>query len=956
MRFVANLRDETIDAFAEQGLEPAAYLLSSHRVTPATLVAASRVRRHGIPLMADNGTKPLIDRTLTTFATEARAISLAAREVRRTLGHAPRAHEWPAELRAAAAALAMRVDVHCESIAFDVDPEALLAAQLSMAPTALIAQEDFAIAARIGLGLEADLTGEDAARLDTCNRRSLQRWQRVAADPRCTGIDVYAVLGALDFDAARRAARLAANAGVRHVALGFAAIGLDGSATDSFQLAGRRHVLERAAPRRYLRLAQLAAGLAQGFRDERRPLASVHLLGLGAPALLPVLAAGFDDGTALSLDATSPIHDAVRDHVLYDPARDGERWSTRAIVDHLVHGHDWPLSGPFLQAFAQSFGHDPAAARRAWQSLGEPEVDDALLARPGALAAALPLFTDSTNALRRRAAQRAHIAHNHWVLDRLAAAWKRPQRSAFARADLNRRISGTASVTTAGLAGARAVFEAAAHERPAPSITSPTPGGPMHTTRRHAALRQLLEAAPPQATRFDPTQDLVIAAQSVSVAVARRDWPQTHQRALHALGLADATLSLLRGRAGDRFSAPPVVASWLIEEALRAAAAAPAATREAAIGRLREAVAARPEQAKRLEPSLALLERGLTESVPLLESLQRRRRMPGFAARGVDHALAATTKGLLGLLHTARHDAFEHWSSRQTALLRWPLAPIGRAAIEDFQREIDRHGLRLQGELAADPTGAAAERAADELSSRLREALPPFARLQAALHSGASATLEAGRGQAAERLGALAARAGGLLREAVAATVAGRRLAFDIAQARHGLFEIDLATQARRLPYDAPLSDAKNVELAKLSQQPTGSEVDLAAFVDTARVLHDSHGKLISRLTLLDPSSGARATADALFLDAEHLGITPGCFCLVRGATLPPVNGAPPSLRVARLGAADLEKRSWRQALLRSAGRWFDVLRNGNQLTWSPGPPSAGGATETTFLRLMDRE
>jgi hypothetical protein len=61
MRFISNLRRDTIEAFALAGAESHGYLLSSHRITPAALEDAAVVRGLGLPLFADNGTKELID-------------------------------------------------------------------------------------------------------------------------------------------------------------------------------------------------------------------------------------------------------------------------------------------------------------------------------------------------------------------------------------------------------------------------------------------------------------------------------------------------------------------------------------------------------------------------------------------------------------------------------------------------------------------------------------------------------------------------------------------------------------------------------------------------------------------------------------------------------------------------------------------------------------------------------
>ncbi|WGH79597.1 hypothetical protein [Jannaschia ovalis] len=95
MRFVASLRDETIDAFAAEDIQPRAYLLSSHRVTPAMLEAAARVRGLGLPLFAYNGLKKLIDGVIDTFAADAAVIRDAVHQIRREIGRVPRGSDIP---------------------------------------------------------------------------------------------------------------------------------------------------------------------------------------------------------------------------------------------------------------------------------------------------------------------------------------------------------------------------------------------------------------------------------------------------------------------------------------------------------------------------------------------------------------------------------------------------------------------------------------------------------------------------------------------------------------------------------------------------------------------------------------------------------------------------------------------------------------------------------------------
>lgn len=458
MQFVANLRKETIDVFAQQEIQPAAYLLSAHRVSPASLQAAATIRALNLPLFADNGTKPLIEVTIGAFEEPAREIRLAATLLRRQLGHVPRGREVPNELRANASELAADVVRHATQLSDAIDPAALVATQLAIGPTDLIAQEDFATGCLIGLGLERETTGWSVSDFDRRNRRSLRLWRRVADDPRCADLRVYAVLSAMDYNTARSAGRLAASAGVTHAALGIAGITLDASATD-FMVFGRASIkLERPVPRRYVRLAQVLRGIADGYVDAGNAMDRFHCLGLGAPSMFPIAAAALSETTLVTEDATSPIHDAVRDRVLYDPEMDGDRATTRQIVERIMNGGDWAFVSPFTQAFRDEFGHDPDKARVAWEALGRPPITELLLETPSQLTAALPLFADADTAARALVG-RTRIAHNHWVLGQISESFPDEQgRHSLALSAIDRLVAGPATVTTRALAVARQVL------------------------------------------------------------------------------------------------------------------------------------------------------------------------------------------------------------------------------------------------------------------------------------------------------------------------------------------------------------------------------------------------------------------------------------------------------------------------------------------------------------------
>ncbi|MBV6457931.1 MAG: hypothetical protein HONBIEJF_01051 [Fimbriimonadaceae bacterium] len=458
MKFVANLRQETIDAFVAQPKYLAAYLLSSHRITPATLEAAAHVRALGISLFADNGTKPLIEQTIGEFEQRARVLSSELRSLRRRLGRVPRGRDVPREIRAKSKQLATDVVNRATKVSEAIDTTDLSALQLSMRPTDLIAQEDFAIGCLIGLGLEREMTGWSVQDVDRRNLRSLTLWRRVADDPRCADINVFAVLSAVDYNTARSAGRLASLAGVKNVAVGLAGIMLDSSATDFMVFDTACFKLAKPVARRYVRLAQVLRGFAKGFADTGVKLERLHCLGLGAPALFPIVAKALGETTRITADATSPIHDAVRDRVLYDPEKDGVRESTWEIVGHIVKGGSWAFLSPFTRNFRTEFGHHVGKSRLAWKALGRPPISQSFLEVPSEVTEALPLFSDAESAIQ-VIASKTRIAHNHWVLGQIAASLQdKKGRHRLALAAIDRWLSEEQTVTSRSLSVARRIL------------------------------------------------------------------------------------------------------------------------------------------------------------------------------------------------------------------------------------------------------------------------------------------------------------------------------------------------------------------------------------------------------------------------------------------------------------------------------------------------------------------
>ncbi len=462
MRFVTNLRPQTIESFAELDYRPQAWLLSTHRATPATLRLAIDARGNGLELMADNGTKPLIDLILAELAERGDAIGAELNALRRSdraSRRTPSRAEVPASLRRSARTLAADVLARVDELRAGIDADELLHQQLAMQPTALIAREDFAIGALLGLGLDRTVLDWPTERFTVRNRLSIDGWRHAVARVGA-GVDVFVTLAADEYHTARAAAIEAARTGAVNVAVGVAGLNRDTTYTDAAFLA-HRHRLPSPGPRRYVRLAEILLGLRDGFREAGVPLARFHGLGLGARGQFPLLAAALDPCTRISIDATSPLHDAVQDRVLYDPEQFGDRVSALDAVSRVLAGADWPLDSPFLRAARERLGHDPQAARTwaAGRREGAAGWDDL---RPGEeLATRLPVFASGRGSATSTQTG-SWIGHNHWAIDRVVTLVPSDDRRAWGLERLGLESGG--SEITARLSAAAVLAVLTIHE------------------------------------------------------------------------------------------------------------------------------------------------------------------------------------------------------------------------------------------------------------------------------------------------------------------------------------------------------------------------------------------------------------------------------------------------------------------------------------------------------------
>ena len=457
MRFVANLRSQSIEAFTTLDYKPDAWLLSVHRLNNRSLNFAHYVRKKRTKLFADNGSKEIIDEVIKESKESGDKIQDSIKKVETRINRKVNFEDLPEKIVSDANDLASSVVDKCVDKSESLDSTMILDQQLSMNPTHIIAQEDFAVACLIALNLDRQITGNPVSEIDKRNKRSLKLWSKVMKDPRCEKRRVYTVLGAVDYDTAYSAGRIAARKGVENIAVGMVGILLDLSTVTSFNIRGKEVKLDGPVRRRYPRFMQILAGLSDGYRSMKKSIKGFHALGLGTPTMFPILVGLMHDVTYTSADSTSPIHAAVKQNTLFDPTRNGDRMSLSRIVTRILSGAEWDCEGPFCSSFMNMIGHDVDAGRRWWESNGRPKIEESHLEFGEPIANALPLFS---NAFDSPFLDNTRIAHNHWAMSRLTGKVPRikRRRKRWARKKIDEMLTYESEMTARGLRIAKKIL------------------------------------------------------------------------------------------------------------------------------------------------------------------------------------------------------------------------------------------------------------------------------------------------------------------------------------------------------------------------------------------------------------------------------------------------------------------------------------------------------------------
>jgi hypothetical protein len=302
-------------------------------------------------------------------------------------------------------------------------------------------------------------------------------------------------------------------------------------------------------------------------------------------------------------------------------------------------------------------------------------------------------------------------------------------------------------------------------------------------------------------------------------------------------------------------------------------------------------------------------------------------------------AVACASRGLLGSIHADLNLAFAGYESSGETLADADVVDAFAELEEGFASELRSAQLALRGALTPELSEEILP-AVGELVGFVERRLPVVARAQAVAHLAAGVLRDRGQGGEAEALGGVAVRAGATTREALASHAAAHRVALNVFATVQEDEVAELAAMASDVPFDADVPNGRDVDLTRLEEVDDGTFVEIRGFVTAHEAERDADGKLISRLDLLDPSSGAQARAAAIFTELAHAGVTRGAFCRVNGIfrVASELCDGGPGVEIDRVSHVELARGSWWAAFLRLSDPWYPHWRNGSNLYWSLGP------------------
>ncbi|MFT5731085.1 MAG: hypothetical protein ACI8PB_005278 [Desulforhopalus sp.] len=258
--------------------------------------------------------------------------------------------------------------------------------------------------------------------------------------------------------------------------------------------------------------------------------------------------------------------------------------------------------------------------------------------------------------------------------------------------------------------------------------------------------------------------------------------------------------------------------------------------------------------------------------------------------------------------------------------------------VNTFQYELDKRMKQIYQHLVS---GLSPVTASEELAEYVEESLPKLGRIQATTRLYAIALKEAGKGTLSEKAGTLCVIAGDLTRQAFAALASAYYLSMESMLETPSTNVKNILKKSSSLAYDTGFPNGKNIQISKIDQVSDGEYIEVSGFITSIDALREgADSKLISRITLFDPSSNTSVIAIGVFVNFRHIGLLEDTYCNLSGTwqSTSNINNNNPAIEIDKLAINEFSKTSWAVSFLDLSDKFVDRWPGGDNIRYGLSP------------------
>jgi hypothetical protein len=317
----------------------------------------------------------------------------------------------------------------------------------------------------------------------------------------------------------------------------------------------------------------------------------------------------------------------------------------------------------------------------------------------------------------------------------------------------------------------------------------------------------------------------------------------------------------------------------------------------------------------------------------ILESLKNREvKSPEMINSAIEATVALAVRSMMALTHAAFMRHYKKISKYPFVVHKDELTEISESEVGDFEEVLENAIKQLYENIEAK---SSIQSSCRQIRQIVEQSLPSFGRLQATIRLYVESLKTDGTETLSEKAGKVAARAGDLTRFAIAAYAASYYLEMNSKVPSNNPKIKKVLEPASSVKYDTKFPKGKSVQISNIENAADGDFVQVTGFVESIKIRKEGD-KLLSQITLMDPSTSAKVEAVGVFVHFIHVGLQDGAYCILNGIwqSQSDINKNKPAIEIDKLNIGDLSKKSWKILFLDLADDFYDRWPGGCNISY----------------------